>query len=81
MGTFSTVSVDRDHRLASVGGGTRIRDLLKATLGVGLYTPMGSCGSVGVAGLTLAGGAHERERPVRYGVRQSGRCAARDRRR
>ena len=56
MGTFSTVSVDRDHRVASVGGGTRIRDLLKATLGVGLYTPMGSCGSVGVAGLTLAGG-------------------------
>jgi FAD/FMN-containing dehydrogenase len=54
--TFNTVTVDRDHRVASVGGGTRIRELLKATLAAGLYTPMGSCGSVGVAGLTLAGG-------------------------
>ena len=53
---FNTVTVDRDKRVASVGGGTRIRDLLKATLAAGLYTPMGSCGSVGVAGLTLAGG-------------------------
>ena len=56
LGMLSTVSVDRDHRIASVGGGTRIRDLLRATLAAGLYTPMGSCGSVGVAGLTLAGG-------------------------
>src|SRR5579864_1615626 len=56
LGTFSTVTVDRDRRVASVGGGTRIRDLLRATLAAGLYTPMGSCGSVGVAGLTLAGG-------------------------
>ena len=56
LGTFRTVTVDRDHRVASVGGGTRIRDLLRATLAAGLYTPMGSCGSVGVAGLTLAGG-------------------------
>ena len=54
--TFGSVTVDRDHRVASVGGGTRIRDLLSATLAAGLYTPMGSCGSVGVAGLTLAGG-------------------------
>ncbi len=56
LGTFSTVTVDRNQRVASVGGGTRIRDLLKATLAAGLYTPMGGCGSVGVAGLTLAGG-------------------------
>jgi FAD/FMN-containing dehydrogenase len=56
LATFSTVTVDRDRRVGSVGGGTRIRDLLKATLAVGLYTPMGGCGSVGVAGLTLAGG-------------------------
>ncbi len=39
-----------------MGGGTRIRDLLRATLARDLYTPMGACGSVGVAGLTLAGG-------------------------
>jgi FAD/FMN-containing dehydrogenase len=56
LATFSTVTVDRDRRVASVGGGTRIRDLLKAALAAGLYTPMGGCGSVGVAGLTLAGG-------------------------
>lgn len=56
LGTFTTISLDRDRRVASVGGGTRIRDLLGATLAAGLYTPMGSCGAVGVAGLTLAGG-------------------------
>ena len=56
LGNISTVTVDRDRRVASAAGGTRIRDLLSATLAVGLYTPMGACGSVGVAGLTLAGG-------------------------
>jgi FAD/FMN-containing dehydrogenase len=56
LGGFSTVTVDRDRKVASVGGGARIRDLLRATLAANLYTPMGSCGSVGVAGLTLAGG-------------------------
>jgi len=56
LGTLNTVSVDRVRKVASVGGGTRIRDLLGATLPAGLYTPMGACGSVGVAGLTLAGG-------------------------
>jgi FAD/FMN-containing dehydrogenase len=56
LGAFTTVTVDRDRRVASAGGGTRIRDLLRATLAASLYTPMGSCGSVGVAGLTLAGG-------------------------
>ncbi len=56
LATFNKVDVDRSRRVASVGGGARIRDLLKATLAEGLYTPMGSCGSVGVAGLTLAGG-------------------------
>jgi hypothetical protein len=38
---FSTVTVNRDRRVASVGGGTRIRDLLRATLARDLYTPMG----------------------------------------
>ncbi len=56
LGAFTTVTVDPDRRIASVGGGTRIRDLLTGTLSAGLYTPMGGCGSVGVAGLTLAGG-------------------------
>ena len=56
LGAFTKVTVDRERRVASVGGGTRIRDLLTATLAAGLVTPMGSCGSVGVAGLALAGG-------------------------
>ena len=56
LGAFTTVRVDRDRRIASVGGGVRIRDLLTATLAAGLVTPMGSCGAVGVAGLALAGG-------------------------
>ncbi len=56
LGTLTTATVNREHRVASVGGGALIRDLLRATLAAGLYTPMGACGSVGVAGLTLAGG-------------------------
>jgi FAD/FMN-containing dehydrogenase len=56
LGEFHAVSVNRDRRVVSVGGGTKIRDLLTATLASGLYTPMGSCGAVGVAGLALAGG-------------------------
>lgn len=53
---FNSVRVDPAKRLASVGGGVKIRDLLTATLATGLYTPMGACGAVGVAGLALAGG-------------------------
>ena len=53
---FNAVKVDKHRRVASVGGGVRIRDLLTATLAEGLITPMGSCGDVGVAGLALAGG-------------------------
>jgi FAD/FMN-containing dehydrogenase len=56
LGAFNAVSVDPDRRVASVGGGTRIKELLAATLAVGLHTPMGACGDVGVAGLALAGG-------------------------
>src|SRR5262249_13240309 len=56
LGMLGTVTVDRNRRVALVGGGTRIMKLLGATLAAGLYTPMGGCGSVGVAGLTLAGG-------------------------
>ena len=56
LAAFNTVRVDPDRRIASVGGGTRIRELLTATLAAGLSTPMGACGDVGVAGLALAGG-------------------------
>jgi len=56
LAAFNSVAVDQDRRVASVGGGTRIKELLTATLAVGLHTPMGACGDVGVAGLALAGG-------------------------
>ncbi len=56
LAALNTVAVDRDRRVASVGGGTRIKELLAAILPLGLHTPMGSCGDVGVAGLALAGG-------------------------
>ena len=56
LAAFNAVNVDPDRRVASVGGGTRIKDLLTATLAAGLITPMGACGDVGVAGLALAGG-------------------------
>jgi FAD/FMN-containing dehydrogenase len=56
LSAFNAVKVDPKRRVASVGGGTRIRELLTATLADGLYTPMGACGEVGVAGLALAGG-------------------------
>ena len=56
LGAFNTVTIDRDRKVASVGGGTRIKQLLAAILPLGLHTPMGSCGEVGVAGLALAGG-------------------------
>ena len=50
------VSLDIAGRRASVGGGARIKALLEPTLRAGLYTPMGGCGDVGIAGLALAGG-------------------------
>jgi len=56
LAAFDSVVVDPARRIASAGGGTRIKQLLAATLPHGLVTPMGACGDVGVAGLALAGG-------------------------
>ena len=56
LGAFDRVSIDAQRRIASVGGGTRIKQLLAASYAHGLITPMGACGEVGVAGLALAGG-------------------------
>src|ERR1700736_1913539 len=36
LGAFNVVKVDQDRRVASVGGGTKIRELLTATLADGL---------------------------------------------
>lgn len=56
LGAFDRVMIDPQRRIASVGGGTRIKQLLAASYAQGLTTPMGACGEVGVAGLALAGG-------------------------
>lgn len=56
LAAFNSVSIDAGRRIASVGGGTRIKQLLGASYAQGLITPMGACGEVGVAGLALAGG-------------------------
>ena len=56
LGAFNSVTVDQDRRVVSVGGGTRIKEILTAILPLGLYTPVGSCGDVGMTGLALAGG-------------------------
>ena len=56
LAELNDISVDPAARRASVGGGARIKELLEPTLRAGLYTPMGGCGDVGIAGLTLAGG-------------------------
>ena len=56
LGAFDRVTIDPQRRIASVGGGTRIRQLLAESYAQGLITPMGACGEVGVAGLALAGG-------------------------
>jgi FAD/FMN-containing dehydrogenase len=56
LGALDRVTIDAQRRIASVGGGTRIRQLLAASYAQGLITPMGACGEVGVAGLALAGG-------------------------
>jgi FAD/FMN-containing dehydrogenase len=56
LGAFNTVTVDQARGVASIGGGTRIKELLTAILSSGLYTPVGACGDVGMAGLALAGG-------------------------
>jgi FAD/FMN-containing dehydrogenase len=56
LGMLDTVTIDAQRRVASVGGGARIKQLLAASYAQGLITPMGACGEVGVAGLALAGG-------------------------
>lgn len=56
LAELHAVTVDAAERRASVGGGARIKELLEPALRAGLYTPMGGCGDVGVAGLALAGG-------------------------
>jgi hypothetical protein len=53
LDAFTTVGIDHDRRTASVGGGNRIRGLLRAAFAVGLDMPMGACRSVRLRGAVL----------------------------
>ena len=50
------VVVDAQARTATVGGGATAREVIAAAAPHGLVAATGTCGSVGMAGLTLVGG-------------------------
>jgi FAD/FMN-containing dehydrogenase len=50
------VAVDPGARTATVGGGATAREVIAAAAPHGLVAATGTCGSVGMAGLTLVGG-------------------------
>jgi FAD/FMN-containing dehydrogenase len=50
------ILVDRDYLIAQISGGARASDVLAVTDPRGLAAVTGSCGAVGMAGLTLGGG-------------------------
>jgi FAD/FMN-containing dehydrogenase len=53
---MNDVLVDADHLTARISGGARASDVLRVTDPRGLVAATGSCGAVGMAGLTLGGG-------------------------
>src|SRR6185437_4553853 len=56
LSPMNDVGVDAAARLARVGGGTLLRDLVGVTHQAGLTVPVGIVGTTGVGGLTLGGG-------------------------
>jgi hypothetical protein len=50
------VTVDPHSRVATVAGGTKVKDVVAAADAHGLVAALGNCGEVGMAGLTLGGG-------------------------
>ena len=50
------VKVDPHARIATLGRGAIIKDLVAAADALGLVAALGNCGAVGLAGLTLGGG-------------------------
>jgi len=56
LSNMNGVAVSSDNRTAQIGGGARAADVLAVTDPRGLAAATGSCGGVGMAGLTLGGG-------------------------
>lgn len=56
LSPMNTIEVDAQAKMARVGGGALLKDLLDATHQHGLTVPVGIIGTTGVGGLTLGGG-------------------------
>ena len=56
LGNLKQISIDRSKGRVTCGAGVRTYELNQATAPAGLAVPLGVCGDVGVAGLTLGGG-------------------------
>lgn len=56
LGDMRDVVISRDRRSARILGGARASDVLAVTDPLGLAVVTGSCGAVGMAGLSLGGG-------------------------
>src|SRR5262245_6233161 len=56
LSDMNGVAVSSDNRSGRIGGGARAADVLAVTDPRGLAAATGSCGAVGMAGLTLGGG-------------------------
>ena len=50
------ITVDPARDEAVVGAGVRVRDLARRLADLGVAVPLGTCGGIGIAGLTLGGG-------------------------
>jgi FAD/FMN-containing dehydrogenase len=56
LAPMNVVRVDETAKLARVGGGTLLKDVVESTHRYGLTVPVGIIGTTGVGGLTLGGG-------------------------
>ena len=56
LSAMNQITVDAAAKMARVGGGALLKDVLEATDAHGLTLPVGIIGTTGVGGLTLGGG-------------------------